>query len=61
MSNQNGNREESLKALLQELQKVHPDVREADVYIAGAEAANSITEQFFLELGLPKTRVFKSA
>ena len=61
LSNQNGNREESLKALLQELQKVHPDVREADVYIAGAEAANSITEQFFLELGLPKTRVFKSA
>lgn len=60
LSNQNGNREASLKALLQDLLEEHPDVKEADIYIAGAEAANTIAENFFLELGLPKTRVFKS-
>jgi CDP-4-dehydro-6-deoxyglucose reductase len=60
LANPNGKREEMLKALLLDFFKKHPDVIESDIYIAGPEAANSIAEQFFLELGLPKTRVFTS-
>ena len=61
LANPNGKREESLKTLLQGILKNHPDVIKSDIYIAGPEAANSIAEQFFLELGLPKTRVFTSS
>ena len=60
LANPAGTREESLKALLQEMLNAHPDVTGADIYIAGPESANRISEQFFLELGLPKTRVFTS-
>lgn len=60
LANLGGNREESLKALLQGILSEHPDVTGSDIYIAGPEMAKKIAEQFFLELGLPKTRVFIS-
>ena len=61
LANPAGTRQESLKSLLQGILKQHPDMSEADIYIAGPQSANEITEQFFLDLGLPKTRVFTSA
>lgn len=60
LANLGGKREESLKALLQGIQGEHPDVTGSDIYIAGPEAAQKVAEQFFLGLGLPKTRVFVS-
>jgi len=60
LANLGGKREESLKALLQVILNEHPEVTASDVYIAGPEAAQKATEQFFLALGLPKTRVFIS-
>lgn len=61
LANMNGKREESLKNMLQAILNEHPNVTEGDIYIAGPPAANQITEQFFLGLGLPKTRVFSSS
>jgi len=60
LANPNGKREEMLKALLKGILKDQPDIIKSDIYIAGPVAANTIAEQFFLELGLPKTRVFTS-
>lgn len=60
LANLGGKREESLKALLQGILNNHPDVTGSDIYIAGPKAANMIAEQFFLDFGLPKTRVFTS-
>ena len=60
LANLGGKREESLKALLQGILGEHPDVTGSDIYIAGPEAAQKVAEQFFLGLGLPKTRVFIS-
>jgi CDP-4-dehydro-6-deoxyglucose reductase, E3 len=60
LANPNGTREESLKAILQNILNKHPDVTAADIYIAGPQASCEITEQFFLDLGLSKTRVFTS-
>ena len=60
LANLVGKREESLKALLQGILKDNPDVTDGDIYIAGLEPATKISEQFFLDLGLPKTRVFTS-
>jgi CDP-4-dehydro-6-deoxyglucose reductase len=60
LSNLLAKREESLKDLLQGILKNHPELTEGDIYIAGPEVANKITEQLFLDLGLPKTRVFTS-
>ena len=60
LSNLLGKREESLKGLLKGILNDHPDLIEGDIYIAGAEAVNKVSEQFFLHLGLPKTRVFTS-
>ncbi len=53
-----GKREEALKSTLQTIVNDHPEVRDGDVYIAGQESASRVAEQFFLDLGLPKTRVF---
>ncbi len=53
-----GKREEALKSTLQAIVNDHPEVRDGDVYIAGQESASRVAEQFFLDLGLPKTRVF---
>jgi CDP-4-dehydro-6-deoxyglucose reductase len=61
LGNMNGKREDALKALLQGILNEHPDVTESDIYIAGPHASNEVAEQFFLGLGLPKTRVFTSA
>lgn len=60
LANPAGNREEALKALLQRILNAQPKVTTGDIYIAGPESANRISELFFLELGLPKTRVFTS-
>jgi CDP-4-dehydro-6-deoxyglucose reductase len=60
LSNLLGKREDLLKDILQGILKAHPDLTEGDIYIAGPEVANNVAEQFFLDLGLPKTRVFAS-
>ena len=60
LSNLTGKREDSFKAMLQNILKDHPELTGGDIYIAGSEASNRIAEQFFLDLGLPKTRVFTS-
>ena len=51
-------REEALLSMLKEILNEHPEISDGDVYIAGPEAASKLTEQFFRDLGLPKTRVF---
>lgn len=51
-------REEALLGILKDMLNEHPEVTDGDVYIAGPEAASKLTEQFFRNLGLPKTRVF---
>ena len=61
LANPGGTREHALKALLQRMVDVKPEMISGDIYIAGAESANRITEQFFFDLGLPKTRVFSSS
>lgn len=60
LANLGGKREESLRALLQSIRDDHPNITDGDIYIAGPDAARNISEQFFLDLGLPKTRVFVS-
>lgn len=60
LANPNGKREESLIALLQGILKSQQGITSGDIYIAGPETANKITEQFFMALGLPKSRVFTS-
>lgn len=51
-------REEVLMILLQGILNEHPEIIDGDIYIAGPEAASKLAEQFFRDLGLPKTRVF---
>lgn len=53
-----GKRAEMLRASLQGIVDEHPDVTLGDIYIAGPESAITLAEQFFLGLGLPKSRVF---
>ena len=36
----------------------HPEMSDGDIYIAGPELVSRVSERFFLDLGLPKTRVF---
>lgn len=60
LANPVGKREALLKSLLQEILDTHADLKDGDIYIAGPEAATRIAEQFFLQLGMPKTRVFTS-
>jgi len=60
LANPNGKREDSLKALLQGILAEHPDVVASDIYIAGPQAPCTIAENLFLDLGMPKTRVFTS-
>ena len=60
LANPAGKRETLLKSLLQEILETHADLKDGDIYIAGPEAATRISEQFFLQLGMPKTRVFTS-
>jgi len=51
-------REEALLAMLRGIINERPEVADGDIYIAGPDAASRVAEQFFLDLGLPKTRVF---
>lgn len=51
-------RETSLLAMLEGMLHRHPELTEGDVYIAGPEPAGSLAEQFFLDAGLPRTRIF---
>lgn len=60
LANPSGTREVALKSLLQGILDKQPNMTSGDIYIAGPESANRISEQFFLDLGLPKTRVFSS-
>jgi len=60
LENMSGKREDSLISILNDILNNNPDLSEGDVYIAGPETACKVSEQFFLDLGLPKTRVFTS-
>jgi CDP-4-dehydro-6-deoxyglucose reductase len=53
-----GKREANLRAMLEEIIEGSPDLPAGDVYLAGPESAAAVAEQFFLGLGLPKSRVF---
>ena len=53
-------REENLVGQLQSIAEKEPGLVEGDVYIAGPESAVLIAERFFLNLGLPRTRVASS-
>ncbi|MDZ7657293.1 MAG: 2Fe-2S iron-sulfur cluster-binding protein [Sulfurimicrobium sp.] len=55
-----GKRETNLRAMLEEIIEGRPDLRAGDVYLAGPESAVMVAENFFLGLGLPKSRVFSS-
>ena len=55
-----GKREENLHAMLEEIIEGRPDLQMGDVYLAGPESAVEVAEDFFLGLGLPKSRVFSS-
>ncbi|MDO8990291.1 MAG: 2Fe-2S iron-sulfur cluster-binding protein [Sideroxyarcus sp.] len=52
-----GKREESLLAQLGEITGADADLLQSDVYIAGPQDAVVIAERYFLDKGLPKTRV----
>ncbi len=53
-----GKREASLVNQLKSIVESNVELIQGDVYLAGPESALGIAEQFFLGLGLPKTRVF---
>lgn len=53
-----GRRGDALRHTLRDIVAAHGEIREGDVYLAGPESAVEVGENFFLELGLPKTRVF---
>jgi CDP-4-dehydro-6-deoxyglucose reductase, E3 len=50
-------RGETLLRQLGEIVSADADLLQGDIYIAGPEAAVNIAEQYFLDKGLPKTRV----
>ncbi len=58
LSNLTQLREAALRTMLEGIINAHPEVADGDLYIAGPEAASRVAENFFLGLGLPKTRVF---
>lgn len=53
-----GKREASVRAMLEEILAGSPALLAGDIYLAGPEAAVAVAEHFFLDLGLPKSRVF---
>jgi len=57
LRNVSGKREDTLIKLLQDIQIADAAMLQGDIYIAGPDEAVTITERFFLEFGLPKTRV----
>lgn len=52
-----GRREEKLVSLLREIAGRDAGLMQGDVYLAGPASAVLVAEQFFLALGLPRTRV----
>ena len=52
-----GKREEALLKRLSNIHSGDTNLLQGDIYIAGPEDAANIAEQFFLDKGLPKTRV----
>ncbi|MBI4937861.1 MAG: 2Fe-2S iron-sulfur cluster binding domain-containing protein [Nitrosomonadales bacterium] len=52
-----GKREETLLRQLGNISSGDPDLLQGEIYIAGPEDAANIAERFFLDKGLPKTRV----
>lgn len=57
LRNVSGKHEERLVDQLNTIVASHQDLIQGDIYLAGPESAVAIAEQFFLGLGLPKTRV----
>jgi CDP-4-dehydro-6-deoxyglucose reductase len=53
----NGKREEALLKLLHDIKANDSGLLKGDIYIAGPQDAVEITERYFLDKGLPKTRV----
>jgi CDP-4-dehydro-6-deoxyglucose reductase len=51
-------RNDALRATLQKIGAENPQVMESDLYLAGPEQAVAAAENYFLERGLPRTRVF---
>jgi CDP-4-dehydro-6-deoxyglucose reductase len=52
-----GKREEMLLKQLGDISSGDPNLLQGDIYIAGPDDAVTVTERFFLDKGLPKTRV----
>jgi CDP-4-dehydro-6-deoxyglucose reductase len=52
-----GRREEKLESLLREIAGSDAGLMQGDVYLAGPASSVLLAEQFFLALGLPRTRV----
>jgi CDP-4-dehydro-6-deoxyglucose reductase len=51
-------REEQLLRHLKDYADSKPSLTHGDIYLAGPEAAIVVAKQFFLDIGIPKTRVF---
>jgi CDP-4-dehydro-6-deoxyglucose reductase len=52
-----GKRAESLHKQIANIVSGDADLLQSDIYLAGPEDAVSVAERFFLDKGLPKTRV----
>ena len=52
-----GKRAETLLKLLNKISTADTNLLQGDIYIAGPEDAVSVVEQYFLDKGLPKTRI----
>jgi CDP-4-dehydro-6-deoxyglucose reductase len=52
-----GKRAETLRRQLEDIVAGDTDLLQSDIYIAGPDNAVRVTERFFLDKGLPKTRV----
>lgn len=57
LRNVTARREESLKHLLDEIVDKDDRLIQSDVYLAGSASCLNIAEQYFVEHGLPKTRI----
>lgn len=57
LRNVRGKREQALVKLLQAMQRADASMLQGDFYIAGPHEAVDVAERFFLQSGLPKTRV----
>jgi CDP-4-dehydro-6-deoxyglucose reductase len=57
LRNVGGPREERLRKMLADIAAADDDLLEGDIYLAGPQDAVDLAERFFLDKGLPKTRV----